>query len=568
MRKGFPSLWGVYLAIALFALALTRTQASTVKKAVQFQPEFKQGEVLVQLKKNKLSAYGMQANALLASLSKKYTASISHLQTDKSLVKVVVKENVAMSQLIADIQGSSQVEFAEPNYIYRASLVEERRSVVPNDPNFANNWGLLNTGQRDPKGQVGTAGSDIDATLAWATGTGSRDMIVAVIDTGVDYNHEDLKDNIYVNSGEIEGNGKDDDGNGFIDDVRGWDFQQKDNNPMDDNRHGTHCAGTIGAVGDNGVGTAGVAWQVRIVPIKFLSAGGSGSLADAVESIKYATKLGVHVMSNSWGGGGFSQAMFNAIQEAKEKGILFVAAAGNEGNNNDSSPAYPASYEIDNVISVAATDNKDQKASWSNYGVRKVHLAAPGVNIYSTVPGNRYDTFSGTSMACPHVSGAAALLWSLNKDMSFADVKQRLISTVDPVRSIKRKVISGGRLNVYNAINNIVPERSEPPADQWKAVAKAIESAHPYANGANVSFDVSHPGARFIRLHFSKVGTESGYDFVRVKNAAGEVIEELSGSATDYTTDYIEGDKLTITLNSDASVDGFGFSVDRYEFID
>lgn len=573
MRKGFLSLWGVSVATVLFVLALTHSQASTVKKSKAVQPEFKKGEVLVQLKKGKLSAqaYGIQAKSLVASLSKKYTASFNQLKTDASLVKIAVKEDVAMAELINDIQANPSVKFAEPNYIYHAYLQDSSpAAVVPNDPQLSKDWAMLNTGQADPKGQVGTAGVDIDATLAWASGTGSRDVVVAVIDTGVDYTHEDLAANIFVNTKEIAGNGIDDDGNGFIDDVHGWNFQAKTNDPMDDNRHGTHCSGTIGAVGDNGIGTAGVSWKVRILPVKFLSASGSGTLEDAVEGIKYATKMGVNIMSNSWGGGGYSQTMFDAITEAKNKGILFIAAAGNEGNNNDANAAYPASYEIDNVIAVAATDNRDQKASWSNWGARKVHLAAPGVNIFSTVPMSKggYDTFSGTSMACPHVAGAAALLWSQNMTMSAGDIKQRLIATVDPVRSLKRKVVSGGRLNVYNAVNNIVPVRQEPPADSWKSVAKALESAHPYKSDSALTFEVKHPGAKYVRLHFSKVGTESGYDFVTIKNTKGEIIEELTGDLTDYTTDYLEGDTLTINLTSDSSVDGFGFSLDRYEFVD
>lgn len=583
MRKGFPlrarngSVFAVCIAFALVALAVTRTQASTEKKQFKKQVEFIPNEVVVQLKrqstKGKITAYGMQAQSLKNALSRKYTTAVEQFRTDPSLLKVKVQETVAMPQLLAEIEENSAVQFAEPNFIYRAfdlRAADDVAGVIPNDPDFGKTWGLLNSGQRDPKGQEGTAGVDIDATLAWAAGTGSHDIVVAVIDTGIDYTHEDLKSNIYANDKEVAGNNVDDDKNGFVDDIRGWDFQQNDADPMDDNRHGTHCSGTIGGEGNNAIGVAGVSWKVRIMPIKFLSASGSGSLADAVESINYATQMGVHIMSNSWGGGGFSQTMFDAIKAAKAKGILFVAAAGNEGNNNDSSPAYPASYNSENVISVAATDNRDQKASWSNWGQRTVHFGAPGVNIYSTVPMSKgkYDTFSGTSMACPHVAGAAALLWSMNREMSFTDIKTRLMTTVDPVRGLKKKTIAGGRLNINNAVRNIVPPRQEPPADQWKTVVKRIESAHPYSNNSQASFEVSHPGARFIRLNFAKVGTESGYDFVLVKNAAGEVIEELTGDLSKYTTDYIEGEKVTITLMSDTSVNAHGFTMDGYEFIE
>lgn len=574
MRKGFLSYLGVCIAFALVALAVTHTQASTAKKGTTKQAEFVSGEVVVQLKrqstKGKIAAYGMQAQSLKNVLSRKYSANVEQFRTDPSLLKVKVQGSVSMSQLLADIKDNNTVQFAEPNFVYRAFDLDEVQGVLPNDPDFSKTWGLHNVGQADPKGQTGTAGVDIDATLAWAAGTGSHDMVVAVIDTGVDYTHEDLQNNIYSNANEIADNNIDDDGNGYVDDVRGWDFQQNDNDPMDDHSHGTHCSGTIGGDGNNGIGVAGVNWKVRIMPLKFLSASGSGSLADAVEAINYATKMGVHVMSNSWGGGGFSQAMADAIKAAQDKGILFVAAAGNEGNNNDANPAYPASYAFENVISVAATDNRDQKASWSNWGMRSVHFGAPGVNIYSTVlmSKGKYDTFSGTSMACPHVAGAAALLWSMNREMTFADVKTRLMSTVDPVRGLKRKTIAGGRLNINNAIRNIVPPRQEPPTEEWKSVAKLVESTHPYEHNTQVSFEISHPGARFMRLHFSKVLTESGYDFVLVKNAAGEVIEELTGELSNHTTEYVEGEKVTLTLVSDSSVNEHGFTMDAYEFIE
>jgi subtilisin family serine protease len=583
--------WGVGFSIVLCALALAHSQASINKKQHKPVAEFVQGEAVVQLKKHAKSdagrfatraefkAYGVMAQALQNSLSRKYIATVKQFRTDPSLLKVKVQGAAAMPELLADIQANSQVQFAEPNFIYHtfdntARVLDEVQGVIPNDPGFTQTWAMLNTGQADPKGQIGAAGVDIGATKAWALGTGSKDIVVAVIDTGVDYTHEDLANNVFVNTKETAGDGKDDDGNGFVDDVHGWNFAANTNDPLDDHSHGSHCSGTIGGEGNNGIGVAGVNWHVSILPVKFLTAEGSGTLDGAVESIKYATKMGANVMSNSWGGGGFSQTMLDAIKEAKDKGILFVAAAGNDGNNNDANPSYPASYDVDNVIAVAATDNNDQKASWSNYGQRTVHLAAPGVNIYSSLPmkidtyGNKYGTMSGTSMACPHVSGAAALLWSLNKDMKYSDIKARLLATVDPVRGLKKKTVSGGRLNINNAVRNIVPPRNEPPADQWKSVVEALESVHPYGMNTNQTFEVSHPGAHYIRLHFTKVETENGYDFVTVKDAAGKTVEELTGTMADYTTDYVEGDKLTITITSDNSVDGFGFAVDHYDFIE
>ncbi len=218
---------------------------------------------------------------------------------------------------------------------------------------------MNNTGQSVPGGRPGTPDADIDAPEAWTVFTGSRDVIVCVIDTGVNYNHPDLAANIWTNPGEIAGNGIDDDGNGFIDDIHGWDFKNLDNDPMDDHGHGSHCSGTIGGVGDNGVGVAGVNWQVSIMGCKFLDSGGYGNTADAILAVQYATMMGADVMSNSWGGGPYDQAMYDAIQAAYTANIFFVAAAGNSGDNNDVTPHYPSSYANGNVIAVMATDMDD-----------------------------------------------------------------------------------------------------------------------------------------------------------------------------------------------------------------
>ena len=342
------------------------------------------------------------------------------------------------------------VEYVEANTILHAY------DVIPNDPKFSDLYGLKNTGANG-----GYSGADIHATEAWTTTTGSEKVLVGIIDTGADYNHPDIKPNYWRNPGEtgLDANGKDkasngidDDHSGYIDDFRGWNFVENNNNPMDDNEHGTHVAGTIGARGNDGVGVVGVNWNVSMVALKFLDGSGSGSLSDAVKAIEYGTSLGVTLTSNSWGGGGFSETMKAAIQAANAKGILFIAAAGNDGVDNDDSPHFPASYELDNVISVAATDNRDQLASFSCYGKSTVHLAAPGVNIMSSIPSGGYARLSGTSMATPHVSGAAALVKAAFPNATAAEIKSRLVNTVDPVAALDGKTISGGRLNVATAL--------------------------------------------------------------------------------------------------------------------
>ncbi|MCB8753135.1 S8 family serine peptidase [Planktothrix agardhii 1810] len=273
-----------------------------------------------------------------------------------------------------------------------------------------------------------------------------------MIDTGVDYDHPDLSANIWTNPGEIAGDGIDNDSNGYIDDVRGWDFAYNDNNPMDVHGHGTHVAGTIAGKGNNGVGVTGVAWNAKIMPLKFLNDSGSGSLSNAILAINYATAKGVKLTNNSWGGGGYTQALYDAINTAGQQGALFIAAAGNSSQNTDTTPAYPASYDLANIISVASTTRTDGLSWFSNYGATTVDLGAPGSDIYSAWPNSTYNTISGTSMASPHVTGAAALLWSQNPTWTAQQVKNRLMSTGDSISALNGKTVSGKRLNIYNAL--------------------------------------------------------------------------------------------------------------------
>jgi serine protease len=367
------------------------------------------------------------------------------------LFSVVLNEGVSVEHGLAYFQAQSWVRYAQPDYV--VSLTR-----VPNDPSFTQQWGMNNTGQGG-----GTPGAHIGATAAWDVTTGSGRTIVAVIDTGVDYTHPDLAGNIWRNAGEIPGNGIDDDGNGYVDDVYGWDWANNDNNPMDDNGHGTHVAGIIGAVGNNGLGVAGVAWNVQIMALKFLNSNGTGQLSNAIKALNYAVRMGAHVSNNSYSGGGYFQAFADAIAAAGRAGHVFVAAAGNNGQNNDVAPTYPASYNLDNIVAVAATDRNDRLASFSNYGPTTVDIAAPGVQIYSTYRGGGYMSMSGTSMATPFVAGAVALLRDVYPNWSYRQIIDRLVSTADPLPSLAGKVVSGGRLNLARAL--AAPAPPPPPSD-------------------------------------------------------------------------------------------------------
>jgi hypothetical protein len=358
----------------------------------------------------------------------------------------LVTPGAAAGEVLDWATGSPWVDYVEPDFAFSTA-------ATPDDPSFMQLWGLHNTGQSG-----GVADADIDALEAWDITTGSRDVVIAVIDTGVDYTHPDLAANMWTNPGEIPGDGLDNDGNGFVDDVYGWDFANNDSNPMDDNEHGTHVAGTIGAVGGNARGVAGVNWQVSIMALKFLTGGGSGSTSDAVAAINYATRMrrdfGINIVAtnNSWGGGGASTSLRQAIEAGGAAGILFVAAAGNESNDNDASPSYPASYTSEAVLSVAASDRSNRMAGFSNFGARSVDLAAPGVSIYSTTPGNRYASFSGTSMAAPHVAGVVGLLAAADPTASAADIRAAILNTTTPVAAFAGRTATGGLLNAAAAL--------------------------------------------------------------------------------------------------------------------
>jgi len=325
------------------------------------------------------------------------------------------------------------------------ALVES--TITPNDPNYSSLYGM----------------SVISAPLAWDITTGSASAVVAIIDTGIDYTHPDLVGNIATNAAEIPNNSVDDDGNGYIDDYYGYDFINNDSNPIDDHYHGTHCAGTIGATGNNGRGVAGVAWRVSLLPVKVLDSYGSGTLASVAAGMNYAVQRGAKILSMSLGTSSYSTTLENAIINARNSGALVVAAAGNSALDTDLYPNYPSSSTQDNVISVAASTSSDSLAYFSNYGPTSVDLAAPGESILSTYLGGQYAYASGTSMATPHIAGMAALLLAINPNLSYASIKSILLSTADPIPSMSGKLVTGGRANIYNAVLQVAPGETPTP---------------------------------------------------------------------------------------------------------
>jgi len=461
-----------------------------------------------------------------------------HAATAEEIHKVKVREDVDEAEpvgstgalrlhsksknietLINDLSGNANVEYAEPDYVVHTVL-------TPNDPSFSNLWGL----------------NTIDSPLAWDFSTGSRENMVGVIDTGIDYTHPDLAANVWSAPYSYTVNIA---GNSITCPAGSHGFNAITNtcDPMDDNDHGTHVSGTIGAVGNNGAGVAGVNWNTQIIGAKFLNKRGSGYTSNAVNAIDFLiqtrqiTGANVRVLSNSWSGGGYSQTLLNEINKANDNGMLFVAAAGNDGKDNDITPSYPASYNAPNVVAVAATDSTDTLASWSNWGDTTVDLAAPGVSILSTVRGG-YAYYSGTSMATPHVSGAALLILSAC-DLNTEELKNNILDNVDPVSSLGDKTVTGGRLNVNNAIS-----ACSSPKTSTTTTLSASQGSSTYGDSVTFTATVS-PAAATGTVTFNDAGSALGSGTLN------------SGTATFTTSALSAGDHtITTTYGGDATCSG------------
>lgn len=523
------------IAIAGVMAISTPAQAKSISKH-----EYVKDSMLVVYKDNATMSERASAQRLVRGSIKDLNADgiddkFSRLLEGR-LARLSLRSGANVDEAIKVISKHPAVKYAEPNYVIKAI-------GTPDDPDFVSLWGLNNTGQ-----DGGTADADIDAVEAWDITTGDTSVVVGVIDTGVDYNHEDLQGNIWVNPNEIPGNGIDDDGNGVIDDIHGYNANNDSGDPMDGNGHGTHVSGTIGAKGNNGVGVVGVNWDVTIVGCQFLDASGSGSTDGAIACIDYMTDLklnhGVDIKAtnNSWGGGGFSQALKDSIDSAGDAGILFFAAAGNSASDNDATPSYPASYESDAVMAIASTDRNDAMSGFSQWGLTSVDMGAPGSAILSTTPGNSYDTYSGTSMATPHMTGAAALVWSINPDLTVAEMKQLLMDSGDSNADLTGKTVAGTRLNVATALDMADPSPS------YRFTASPASQTVEAGSGTSYSFNV---------------GSVAGWDdTVALTVAVSPSLEGVTLSTDtvmagdDFTVDVMTADNApwgdyTITVSGD-----------------
>jgi thermitase len=409
------------------------------------QPEAENAEVFVRFRA------GVSEEKIRSITERLHDSIEDQTEAVTNLNLIEDEDGKTVETVIAEYSALPEVEYAEK--IYRIQLEEEGWSsepLLPNDPRFTEQWALANDGQNG-----GTQGADISAVGAWATTTGNNKVVVAVLDSGVDYTHPDLETNIWKRPENIKA--YDDKNLGAIDDVDGYNALDNDGDPMDQNGHGTHCAGIIGAEGGNSEGITGVNWTVQIMPLKFMDANGSGTTKDAIEAINYVIDrrnagVNVRIISASWGSTQKSRALEDVIKKAYDAGILFVAASGNSSVDTDKSPHYPSSYNVANVISVAALDRNDQLTSFSNFGVKTVHIAAPGKDILSTWLGHEFREASGTSMATPVVAGVAALVLANDPKMSVDELRRHLLDSVDKLPALKTKVVTGGRINAAKAV--------------------------------------------------------------------------------------------------------------------
>ena len=511
---------------------------------VKFKPQTQETAVVQGIESVQGQIVGRHGSIVSAGLWAENKPEFRSFLGDPDLFLIKVPPALGTEGAIAELSSNLNIEFAEKNFIYRATL-------TPDDTYYSLQWGLHNTGYAQ---SGGTADADIDAPEAWEEFTGSDDITIAVTDTGIDFAHVDLEPNIWTNAGETGGgketDGVDNDGNGYIDDWRGWDFVNDDNNPTDDRIpyfHGTHVTGIAGARGNDSVGIAGVTWYAKLMPLKMLDSGGNGTISGAISAIDYAIDMGVQVINASWGGTGSSTSLLQAIERAQTSGVLFITAAGNLSSNINTSPFYPASYDIDNIISVLATTSSDTLASYSDYGSYAVDLGAPGgidltqnnFNIYSDKPSQQYQYLAGTSMATPFVSGAAALILGQRPTINWWQAKTMILKSVDTLAALQGKARTYGRLNAYSLLAYTTPVLPDAPTDlqgDWYENGGFVDIRLTWTDNADneSGFKIymqSSPGifsylgstsANVTTFWLTEVGAGTYYFYVRAYKTDGE----------------------------------------------
>ena len=469
---------------------------------------------------------------------------------------------------LATLRANSLVKYAEPNY--EVHLVKSFVRLPFNETSDLQ-WNFVNKGQIDSDGHEGVVGADIHMAPVWEKNwRGSRNVLVATIDTGIDWTHPALQENIFTNekeSGVNSNNGIDDDGNGYIDDVHGFNTLNSSNKSNDDNGHGSHVAGIIGAMALKDSSVVGINQKVSLLPVKCLDASGTGTLQSVVDGLSYAIMMKAQIINNSWAMTEKSQILEDLVKETEKQGIVMVAAAGNSWVNLEGFKLYPASFQQTNTISVAASNNRDLLWNLSDTGPYTVDVAAPGENILSTDKKGQYKIRSGTSIAAPHVTGIAALLKAEHPDWQASQIKEHIVGSCDPLIEFRHKVKCQGRVNAWNALNGITPPNPFVKEEAFKAEPFVIESGHPYENRLNQYFDVQKPGAKYIRVRLEKVELEWDRDHLYIETPDGQVVEQIDGSLEDYPTDYVEGDHLRIRLKTDGSRTYYGFKVKAVEFV-
>ncbi len=485
------------------------------------------------------------ANYSEKSRTQKYSLIVSSANVKSLSLGSEVKEYNEAEDACLELKELGALE-CSPNFELKMS------SVTPNDTYYANQWAFSSTG--------------LNIGDTWKTTTGNKNVVVAVLDTGVDYTHPDLADNMWVNPNEIPGNGIDDDGNGYIDDVYGANFINDTGDPLDDNGHGTHVAGIIGAKGNNGVGVAGVNWNTSIIALKFLTSTGSGSLYNAIKAYEYLSDLknngvNVRVVNNSWGGGGYTQSLYLVMKSLADSGVILTVAAGNDALDNDTVGVYPANFDIDNLVSVAATTSTEDLAYFSNIGATSVDIAAPGYSIASTFPGSRYVYMSGTSMAAPYVAGALALVIGKETSLNASEAITRLYETGREATSLSGSIATGRIVDITRLINNERTEFPKEPTCSYQ-VENIVYNNENLAESEVVAFQADDYPYYSFELPFSFPFFNNSYNGINI-SANGVVYFGYSPSSTDYNNSSVAPTNSIASFHSDliAKDDPYGIRI-------